>query len=107
MRYLVSYRRRYMDKDTIEPEEYGGKHNAEYYATMIFNRLQLDRVRVIEVDPETQEVGVVYLQERNCKHLNIQQEFDVRNGALSKRCMDCREPILELAPKEPICMKSE
>lgn len=99
--YIVVYRKRYSDKDCTIGHEFWRVRNAESYALLLFNRFQLNRVMVVK----TGEGGceTVYLQESNCKHVNIQQEFASRTGEVSKRCIDCGEPMKKL--EEGICIK--
>lgn len=101
--YVVTYRKRHTDKDTIH-EEFRGMRNAEHYALMMFNGQNLDRVTVIEVDQELQSYTRVYLQERNCKHPNLQQEF-LLDGSIRDKCVDCGGVVsIEVAEEEP-CIK--
>ena len=105
MKYIVAYRKKCTDKDTLEPNEFSIGRNAESYAIMMFNRFQMDRVKVIQVDGDTEECETSYLQENNCKHNNIQQEFDLRVGSIRNRCIDCGELIVEFTVKGAECIQ--
>ena len=89
--YVVTFRRKYGGKDTLQAE-FNGVRNAEQFARMSFLSLKLDRVSVVDVDQELDMYTTVYTQERNCKHLETQLEFDDK-GTYSK-CVACGERLV-------------
>jgi len=106
--YVVTYRKRHMDKDILH-QDFVGRINAIEYSVMIYNRFQMDRVLVIMVEGEEKEI--IFKAERNCKHVNTQMEFEVLSpsipsavtGGAVNRCLDCGELIVAM-PKELTCV---
>lgn len=89
--YVVMFRRKYGEKD-IPQQEFNGMRNAEQFARISFEGLKLDKVSVVEVDQEIEMYNTVYTQERNCKHLETQLEFD--DKGMCGKCMECGERLV-------------
>jgi len=91
--FVVLRRKAHSDHDEVVGELWR-EMNAINYARDIFKSQVLDRVRVVRVS-ERDNCDVVYLQERNCKHPQLQIEMEFLEGVLHHlvKCIDCGEVV--------------